>query len=92
LLMGVSDAKPAIGASATNFVRFVGGAVAPFLAGKLSEKVSVGAPLYMGAGVVAVGAVTLLFSRRLLNRGSAPATTAEWNADLLEMVEELEYV
>ncbi len=70
VLMGVSHTSPAIGASATNFVRFVGGAAAPFLAGKLSEHVSVGAPLFMGGGGVLLGTVILVSCRRML-RGNA---------------------
>lgn len=49
LLMRVSVAGPSISASATNFVRFVGGGIAPYLAGKLSIGVSIGAPLYIAA-------------------------------------------
>jgi ACDE family multidrug resistance protein len=63
LLMRVSVAGPSISASATNFVRFVGGAIAPYLAGKLSTAVSIGAPLYVAAIAVA-GAVGLLIGRR----------------------------
>ncbi|MEA2209014.1 MAG: transporter, family, multidrug resistance protein [Solirubrobacteraceae bacterium] len=60
LLMRVSVAGPSISASATNFVRFVGGAIAPYLAGKLSTSLSVGAPLFVAA--VAVGAAIALLA------------------------------
>ncbi|HXM87588.1 MAG TPA: hypothetical protein VN889_08125, partial [Solirubrobacteraceae bacterium] len=66
LLMRVSVAGPSISASATNFVRFVGGGIAPYLAGKLSTSLAVGAPLFVSAGVVAVGVALLLACRRLL--------------------------
>lgn len=66
LLMRVSVAGPSISASATNFVRFVGGGIAPYLAGKLSTQVSIGAPLYMAAIAVAVGVALLVGYRRLL--------------------------
>jgi MFS transporter, ACDE family, multidrug resistance protein len=66
LLMRVSVAGPSISASATNFVRFVGGGIAPYLAGKLSTSISVGAPLFVSAGVVAIGVALLLGCRRLL--------------------------
>ena len=39
-----------IASSAYSFVRFCGGAIAPFVAGKLGEHVSVQAPFYLGAG------------------------------------------
>jgi MFS transporter, ACDE family, multidrug resistance protein len=66
LLMRVSIAGPSISASATNFVRFVGGAVAPYLAGKLSTSLSVGAPLFVAAIAVTVGIVLLLACRTAL--------------------------
>jgi MFS transporter, ACDE family, multidrug resistance protein len=82
VLMGVSHTSPAIGASATNFVRFVGGAAAPFLAGKLSEHVSIGAPLFMGAGAVVVGGVVLAATRRLLSAGPVPQAQSEASAEI----------
>jgi nucleotide-binding universal stress UspA family protein len=44
-----------IASSAYSFVRFCGGAVAPFVAGKLGEHVSVQAPFYLGAAMTAIG-------------------------------------
>jgi predicted MFS family arabinose efflux permease len=85
MLMAVSHAQPAIGASATNFVRFVGGAIAPFLAGKLSEHVSIGAPLFMGAAAVVVGVAILAVSRRKLDEPAAVSVEV-WDAP-----EQLEY-
>jgi predicted MFS family arabinose efflux permease len=66
LLLGLSTADTSIAASGTNFVRFAGGAIAPFLAGKLSEHVSDAAPLYVGAGAVAVGLGVIVAGRSLL--------------------------
>jgi MFS transporter, ACDE family, multidrug resistance protein len=66
LLMRVSVAGPSISASATNFVRFVGGAIAPYLAGTLSTSVSVGAPLFLAAAAVALAVALLLARRRAL--------------------------
>lgn len=45
--------------SSYNFVRFTGGALAPFLAGKLSEHVGAGVPFLLGAVTVALAAVAL---------------------------------
>jgi MFS transporter, ACDE family, multidrug resistance protein len=53
-------------------VRFTGGAIAPFLAGKLAEHVSAASPMYVGAGMVALSVVALVLSRRHL-RHEAPA-------------------
>jgi MFS transporter, ACDE family, multidrug resistance protein len=66
LLLGLSTADTSIAASGTNFVRFAGGAIAPFLAGKLSEHVNAEAPLYVGAGAVALGAVLIAVFAPLL--------------------------
>jgi MFS family permease len=74
LLLGLSTADTSIAASGTNFVRFAGGAIAPFLAGKLSERVSQAAPLYVGAAAVAVGLGVIVAARSLLApRTAVPA-------------------
>ncbi len=52
-----------IASSAYSFVRFLGGAIAPFIAGKLGEHVSVQAPFYLGAGMTAI-AVGVLWHYR----------------------------
>jgi ACDE family multidrug resistance protein len=86
LLLGLSTADTSIAASGTNFVRFAGGAIAPFLAGKLSEHVNSAAPLYVGSAAVAVGVVLLWACCSLLapQRVVAPADDVEaWE---LEMV------
>ena len=76
LLFGVSHTDPADAAAATNFIRFTGGAAAPFLAGVLSEHVSLGAPLYVSSAVVAVALVVLWISRGFLQPvGAASAAT-----------------
>jgi ACDE family multidrug resistance protein len=66
MLLGLSTTDTSIAASGTNFVRFAGGAIAPFLAGKLSEHVSAASPLYVGSAAVAVGFVVMMFGRGLL--------------------------
>jgi hypothetical protein len=50
-----------IASSAYSFVRFCGGAVAPFVAGKLAEHVSVQAPFYLGAGMTSIAIGVLWF-------------------------------
>jgi len=80
LLLGVSETDAAVAASATNFIRFCGGAIAPFLAGKLSEHVSLSAPLYVAAGAVTLGLMVLLLGRPVLelaHENAAPMTVAE---------------
>ena len=55
-----------IASSSYSFVRFCGGAVAPFVAGKLGEHVSVQAPFYLGAAMTAISVGLLVFYRRSL--------------------------
>jgi hypothetical protein len=58
-------ARP-IASSAYSFVRFCGGAIAPFIAGKLGEHVSTQAPFYLGAGMTAIAVGMLIFYRKSL--------------------------
>jgi MFS transporter, ACDE family, multidrug resistance protein len=44
-------------------VRFGGGAVAPWLAGKLGEEINVHVPFWVGAGAVLLGVGVLALSR-----------------------------
>jgi MFS transporter, ACDE family, multidrug resistance protein len=59
-----------IASSAYSFVRFCGGAIAPFVAGKLAEHVSVQAPFYLGAVMTAIGVGVLWTYRRALRPAS----------------------
>ncbi|GAA4351752.1 MFS transporter [Angustibacter luteus] len=52
--------------AAYSFVRFGGGAIAPYLAGKLGEEVNVHVPFWVGAGATALAVVVLLSGRRVL--------------------------
>ena len=52
--------------AAYSFVRFGGGAVAPWLAGRLGESVSPHLPFWVGAGATALAVLVLLSGRRVL--------------------------
>jgi MFS transporter, ACDE family, multidrug resistance protein len=56
-------------------VRFCGGAIAPFVAGKLAEHVSVQAPFYLGAAMTAIGVAVLWTYRRALRPASPTVPT-----------------
>jgi MFS family permease len=77
LLFSVSHTDPADASAATNFIRFTGGAIAPFLAGKLSEQVSPSAPLYVSAAVVVAAFFVLIASRKSLVPALPPVQTPE---------------
>src|SRR3954452_18411230 len=83
-VMGAAPVERPVASAAYSFVRFSGGAVAPWLAGKLGENVSVHAPFWMGAGVVLVAALVLTVGRRHLHGGhEAPVAS---NVDEAELV------
>jgi MFS transporter, ACDE family, multidrug resistance protein len=85
LLLGLSSADTSIAASGTNFVRFAGGAIAPFLAGKLSEHVNAQAPLYVGAAAVALGVVLIGAFAPLLGGARARAVQPTEDAEAWEL-------
>ena len=65
-VMGAAPVERPVASSAYSFVRFSGGAVAPYVAGKLGENVSIHAPFWMGAGAVLMGVVVLYVGRGTL--------------------------
>jgi len=72
-VMAAAVVERPIASAAYSFVRFTGGAIAPYLAGKLAEHVSAASPMYVGAGMVALSVVALTMSRGHLRHGSAAA-------------------
>jgi ACDE family multidrug resistance protein len=63
-VMKVSPVDRPVASSAYSFLRFAGGAIAPFLAGKLAENVSPASPFLVGAGAVLVALAILVAGRR----------------------------
>ena len=82
-VMGAAPVERGTASAAYSFVRFSGGAVAPWLAGKLGEEVNIQLPFYVGAfavvlavGVLATGWKPLAHLRaRPTLRGEAEALT-----------------
>ncbi len=76
-VMGAAPVERAVASSAYSFVRFSGGALAPWVAARLGEDLSVHAPFWMGTGAVLVGAGILAAGRGALAgdgaAGHAPA-------------------
>jgi MFS transporter, ACDE family, multidrug resistance protein len=66
-VMGAAPVERAVASSAYSFVRFSGGAVAPYVAGKLGENVSIHAPFWMASGAVLLGVLVLLLGRNTLH-------------------------
>ena len=77
-VMKAAPVERGVASAAYSFVRFSGGAVAPWLAGKLGEHVSIHAPFWVGAGAVLAGVLLLASGRGLYRHIDAePAHGAE---------------
>ncbi len=65
-VMKAAPVERGVASAAYSFVRFGGGAVAPWLAGKLGESISVHLPFWVGAAAVLLAVATLSTARRVL--------------------------
>jgi MFS transporter, ACDE family, multidrug resistance protein len=65
-----------VASAAYSFVRFCGGAIAPFVAGKLGEHVSIASPFYLGAAMTASAVGVLWLYRGALAPAAEPAESA----------------
>ncbi len=75
--MEVSDAPRPVASAGYNFVRWMGGALAPFIATKLGEEIGVAVPYALGAACCFVGMAILYVRRhhlRVLSRVDADHT------------------
>jgi predicted MFS family arabinose efflux permease len=81
-VMGAAPVERPVASAAYSFVRFSGGAVAPWAAGRLGEEVSIHAPFWMGAAAVAVAVVIMAVGAKHLR----PTTPASHSADEAELV------
>ena len=63
MVMHVAPVERPVASAAYSFVRFTGGAVAPFLAGKLAEHIGPDVPFFVGAAAVAVAIGVLAAGR-----------------------------
>jgi ACDE family multidrug resistance protein len=64
-VMLVAPVEPPVASSAYGFVRFIGGGLAPFVAGKLADATNLSVPFYLG-GVAFVLAIVVLASGHML--------------------------
>jgi MFS transporter, ACDE family, multidrug resistance protein len=80
-VMGAAPVERPVASAAYSFVRFSGGAVAPYAAGKLGENVSIHAPFWMGAVAVAVAVAVLAAGSRFLRGEALPAAHSQAEAE-----------
>ncbi|SSC24551.1 Tetracycline resistance protein TetA/multidrug resistance protein MdtG, partial [Klenkia terrae] len=70
-VMQVSPVERPVASAAYGFVRFLGGGLAPFAAGKLVEAFDVHVPFYVGAVAVLAGVAVLATGHRILAAADA---------------------
>jgi MFS transporter, ACDE family, multidrug resistance protein len=84
-VMGAAPVERPVASAAYSFVRFAGGAVGPYVALKLGEKVDPHAPFWFGAVAVAIGVSVVATGRPViagaLRGGHAPAAHSEPEAE-----------
>ncbi len=66
-VMKAAPVERGVASAAYSFVRFSGGAVAPWLAGRLGESINAHVPFWVGAGAVLLGVLVLACGRRALS-------------------------
>jgi ACDE family multidrug resistance protein len=86
-VMGAAPVERPVASAAYSFVRFGGGAIAPYAAGKLGENVSVHAPFWMGAGAVVIAVVVLATGRRFLEGEQIEAEPTQEQAELIAVTD-----
>ncbi|MGZ4591354.1 MAG: MFS transporter, partial [Actinomycetes bacterium] len=65
-VMLVAPVERPVASASYGFVRFLGGGLAPFVAGKLAEHFNLHVPFYVGAATVVVGVLVLSTGHRML--------------------------
>ena len=75
-VMTVSPVERPVAAASYGFVRFIGGGLAPYAAGKMAEHFNLHVPFYVGAAAVLV-AIPVLASGHKLLRAAEEAQAAE---------------
>jgi MFS family permease len=70
-VMLVSPVERPVASAAYGFVRFIGGGLAPFAAGKLAEHFGLHVPFLVAAAAVAAGIGVLATGHRMLSRADA---------------------
>jgi ACDE family multidrug resistance protein len=75
-VMTVSPVERPVASAAYSFVRFIGGGLAPYVAGRLVVDLNIHVPFYIAAGVVAFGIVILATAHKLLGEAEAAQAAA----------------
>jgi MFS transporter, ACDE family, multidrug resistance protein len=73
-VMTVSPVEKPVASAAYGFVRFIGGGLAPYAAGRMVLAVNIHFPFYIGAGAIVLGMVILSTAHRLLAQAERALT------------------
>ncbi|GAA4870463.1 MFS transporter [Actinomycetospora straminea] len=76
-VMSVAPVERPVASASYSFVRFLGGGLAPWIAGILAEAFLPSTPFWVGAVVVALGALVLATAHRLLRRVETGSETSD---------------
>ncbi|MGW2826724.1 MFS transporter [Streptomyces sp. NPDC001443] len=83
-VMLVSPVERPVGSSAYGFVRFIGGGLAPYAAGKIADATDLGVPFYVGAATFLLAIPVLASGHKLLSAAEQrPAEAAPLAAALI---------
>jgi ACDE family multidrug resistance protein len=87
-VMTVSPVERPVASAAYGFVRFIGGGLAPYAAGRLVIATNIHVPFLIGAGTVVLGIGILATAHRLLTDAEHPEVAAEHPAAVAEPTSE----
>ncbi|MFF2996202.1 MFS transporter [Streptomyces sp. NPDC057950] len=85
-VMLVSPVERPVASSAYGFLRFIGGGLGPYAAGRLADATDLSVPFYLGAGTFVVAIPVLASGHRLLRRAEQAAGRGEAVAPTLTPV------
>jgi len=85
-VMLVAPVERPVASSAYGFVRFIGGGLAPYVAGKIADATSLDVPFYIGGATFLLGIVVLATGHRLLTQAETPAADGAVRLPQLEAV------
>jgi len=87
-VMKAAPVERSVASAAYSFVRFSGGAVAPWLAGKLGEEVNIHVPFWVGAAGVLLAVVVLAATRPYLRHIDEPEPAESPSQREVEVLED----
>ncbi|HEV7655857.1 MAG TPA: MFS transporter [Mycobacteriales bacterium] len=86
-VMMVAPVERPVASATYGFVRFIGGGIAPYVAGKLAERYTDSVPFYVGAGAMLIALAIFFTGRKMIDAadrqmvadatGETPAETAQ---------------